>query len=57
MLGKAEEKLSEIESIYLGYFTVPEHDWTITMRKFYKIEHVLKMLFDIVNYISSGLKK
>ena len=27
------------------------------MRKFHKIEHVLKVLYDVINYISNGLKK
>lgn len=57
ILGFVKSKLSEIEQAYLGYFYTPEHDWTVSMRKFHKIEHVLKVLYDVINYISNGLKK
>lgn len=57
ILGAMREKLGEIESTYLGYFTQPLHDWTIVMRKFYKIEHILKVLYDIIHFIANSLKK
>jgi hypothetical protein len=57
LLDAMGDKMREIEGTYLGYFTLPLHDWTIVMRKFYKIDHVLKIIYDVVNFISNSLKK
>jgi len=33
------------------------HDWTVVMRKLYKIEHVLKIIIEVNNFISNALRK
>jgi hypothetical protein len=57
ILKNMANKIGEIEASYLKYFSLPQHDWTIMMRKFYKIEHVLKIIFDIISFINNSLKK
>ncbi len=32
-------------------------DWTVLMRKFSKIDHVIKIVFEVVNFITNALKK
>jgi hypothetical protein len=51
------EKVTEVENTYCGYFTQPQHDWTIVMRKLYKTEQVLKILHDVLHFITNSLKK
>jgi hypothetical protein len=57
LLKAMSDKIAEIEASYLNYFSLVEHDWTITMRKFYKIEHVLKIILELIGFINHSLKK
>ena len=49
--------LREIEDSLPKYIEEGVSDWTITMRKFAKIDHVIKVAYETLNFISNALRK
>ena len=38
------------------YINEGRKDWTITLRKFAKIDHVIKIVAEIIHFITNSLK-